>query len=96
MKLHVASQGYQSVEEQIRQLIFSLANGAVWIMSWASRVSSLLRFVARGQFVYHEVAAFQVRNSFTSFCFRLALFAFLLAFSPVCLSPLSVLHTHHL
>lgn len=32
--------------EQIRRLIFSLANGALWIMSWASPVSSSVRFAA--------------------------------------------------
>lgn len=50
----VASQGYQAVAEQIRQLIFSRANGVLWIMSWASRVSSSLHFVEWVWFVYHK------------------------------------------
>lgn len=50
----VASQGYQAVAEQIRQLIFSCANGVLWIMSWASRVSSSLHFVEWVRFVCHK------------------------------------------
>lgn len=54
LKPCVASQGYQAVAEQIRQLIFSRANGVLWIMSWASRVSSSLHFVEWEWFVYHK------------------------------------------
>lgn len=60
--LYVASQGYQAGAEQIRQLIFSLANGVLWIMSWGSPVSSSVRFAAWGV-VDHEKAAIQVRSS---------------------------------
>lgn len=44
--LYVSTQGYQAGAEQIRQFIFSLANGVLWIMSWGSPVSSSVRFVA--------------------------------------------------
>lgn len=54
LKLCVAPQGYQAVAEQIRQLIFSRANGVLWIMSWASRVSSSLHFVEWVWFVDHK------------------------------------------
>lgn len=46
LELHSSSQGYQARAEQIRRFKFSLANGALWIMSWSSPVSSSVRFVA--------------------------------------------------
>lgn len=66
-ELHAASQGYQAGAKQIRRLIFSLANGAPWIMSWCSPVSSSVRFVARrGGVADVQGAAFQVRSRSTS------------------------------
>lgn len=42
----MAYQGYKAVAEQIGRLIFRLLNGALWIMSWGSPVSSSVGCVA--------------------------------------------------
>lgn len=62
----MAYQGYQAGAEQIGQLIFSLVNGALWIMSWGSRVSSSVGFVAWRGAPDHGEVGFQVRSWVTS------------------------------